>query len=156
MPDLVARDHDLQATYLVILTIWGAASIIGGTILAWRMDGMLRTAGIVSAVWGVINMFIGINSSIAVRTRPLPTSLPDALSGAITNQQIVTGALVFDIASVAIGAMLIWPAITVERPDLRGIGWATLIQGAVLLFFDAYLIVRFTQYVQGLLNLFRS
>lgn len=103
------------------LIVWSVVWLTAAVVGLWRTNREAwRGFWFVTGIWCAIDAAIGI-AGLMGTVAPLPD---------LRRLLLINAGL--DVLYVAVGAVLA----TRPRPSLRGAGWAVVIQGAFLLFFD--------------------
>lgn len=129
-------------THLWRNLIWGGASILGGGALALgsdRGEHPTRWAfGVQNAIWGGIDLGIGVAGLLILRGPPDDTDLAEV----IDKERLFHDALLLnmglDVGYIGLGATLVFAAGSgIDNADeLKGHGAAIMIQGGALLTFE--------------------
>ena len=136
---------------------WAAANIVSGAI-GWPLatDKRLESFHQMNLAWGVINLSIAIAAGLKARSDdPATHDLRDSLERAHTAQQAYLLNLGLDVAYLTAGALIWERGATDGSPLLEGYGWSLVMQGGVLLIFDAVMYALDSQdngYLYGLIH----
>lgn len=130
-----------------LLALWAAANIIVGLALMLITDHPFRGFGEMTVGWALVNLAIAFFGQLGSKRR---RSQPDGMAPAVMlKEQTKLSRLLWlntglDVVYVAVG---LWLAIDRGAADPRMLGWgyAIIIQGAFLFFFDLFHALRLRQ-----------
>ncbi|MEC8023809.1 MAG: hypothetical protein VX223_07715 [Myxococcota bacterium] len=118
---------------------WAAANVISGAI-GWPLENDERWKAFhgMNVAWGAINLAIAIGVGIKAHgDEPEKYDLRASLERAHTAQKAYLLNLGLDVAYLTAGALMWERGASGNKPMIEGYGWSLVMQGGVLLFFDA-------------------
>jgi len=121
------------------LGAWATANIISGAI-GWPLETDERWSSFhqMNLAWGVINLSIAVAAGLKTNSEdPKSHDLRASIDRAHTAQQAYLLNLGLDVAYLTAGALMWERGATGNIPLLEGYGWSLVLQGGVLLIFDA-------------------
>ena len=128
----------LERAHLLRLVVWGAASILAGTaLLAWlrvgsRQSALLKHFALMSAVWGTLDLVIGLVLLTQVAIRDV--------AGATRLDRLLWLNIGLDAGYVLVGLTLAVVGWKVgRRLGLVGAGISVIVQGLALALLDLVL-----------------
>lgn len=122
--DQSLRDH------LIRLLVAGGVSIVGGLLLA-KLSTERRPFGLMNAAWGLVDAII----AMAGLRNPSFGKNADEVEGGLHFLLLNMG---FNCGYVAVGITMM--ALAGPRQNIRQFGAAVIVQGAILLALDGYLL----------------
>lgn len=143
-----------ESAALLILAIWGVSNLLAGVVFSRRTSGQPKHFWRIAVAWGAVNTLIGLPQYLDLAG---PAAPPDTLSGALGDAlgvaRLLSGAFVSDLATMLVGGLLAWRAVTRESARLQGWGKGLVAQGLWLAVFDGVLLSLNGGYVRDLLGL---
>jgi hypothetical protein len=134
----------LERAHLLRLLVWGAASVLAGTALvAWlrvasRQSALLKHFAIMSAVWGALDLTVGLAlwTQLAIRD----------VAGATRLDRLLWLNIGLDVGYVLVGLTLVTIGWKIgRRLGLVGAGIAIVVQGFALALLDLVLAAQISR-----------
>ena len=138
----------------LVLGGWSAANIISGVIGQSTSSGQAKYFHKMNIIWGSVNLLVALPGYIGARKTVTNVSLPASVKA----QQVVEKTFAFnaglDLAYIAAGAWTMEKGNSHANADkYKGYGKSIVMQGAVLLLFDAVMFTTHNRHGKKLLKL---